>query len=308
MEDTDTEVIENTEPADAAPAETPETPAAPEAASEEGTEETVVAEEIESPSAEEEVEAPSSTPPDAAPSAEGFGWGDWDGENLEAFPEDVRPWIEGLLGHKQAEWAERDAAIQESRELYYNLITQNQDPRVSDFESKVGELEKQIADLEAAKESMTKEHTVQVEQLQAQFEGQIKEFNKRIADEFEKEHQDIFTDDVKAAQFVDLVMDPDDGGEGWDYRVVPALMKLPLGAQAYAAELRKKGANDQLAVELAQRDAHLTPPEEKKSSNLVGAGNVRGNRTEFETNDMANPEERKLAAIRKAANAFGGFQ
>lgn len=93
--------------------------------------------------------APASAAPAPAapkPAPDSFGWDDWDGSAFDAFPEDVRPWLEKAHGRLNQTWDEqrsqleqraKDAAAraEKFRQYWESAISgMDEDPRLSEYD------------------------------------------------------------------------------------------------------------------------------------------------------------------------------
>ena len=90
--------------------------------------------------------------PPAFPDAAEFKWDEWDGENLDAFDEAVRPWLEKAKGRYDESWntrlQEADEKASRFEAMYRALNFGEDDPRIGELEGELNKAKAYVSSLE----------------------------------------------------------------------------------------------------------------------------------------------------------------
>ena len=178
------------------------------------------------------------------PSAEEFGWTDWDGEH-ESLPETMQPWGQQFKRH-YSEWADtqvadRLKAVERSEEIYKALMGGEDDPRLKEYQGQLEEWETKYNDLNTQYETAQKD----TEQYRTTVQQSIESEAKRYADWFQRTNPDLFEDQNLAAIFGGLL------NEGWEMETAAEASRLPVSQIQAAREAKGNGVPDSYAIRLA---------------------------------------------------------
>ena len=181
-----------------------------------------------------------------------FDWDSWDGSH-KSFPDSVQPWAERVYNQRE-DWVNDQISTSEGeldrlRNLYETLVSGHDDPRLSEFESKVTSWEQKYKELEDKHSASLEEHTTYKSSIDAAIETEADAY----ADRFATKHAAIFNDADKSNMFSNLVE------EGWDFEIVPELMSLNEDEINSARTAKKDGVPDRYAIQLAVRSARSKP-------------------------------------------------
>lgn len=186
--------------------------------------------------------------PSAFPSAEEFGWDNWDGE-VGTLPEQVRPWAEPLSSRYTTRADERIAQSAKDstslKELYEAMLEGKEDPRVAQYMQQIEELEKKHTGISTEWEGkygeLEKTHTA----YQANVEAAITKEADQYAKWFRSQNEDIFANDTLSATFVALLE------EGWEMESAAVAARLPAASIQAARQAKADGVPDAYALRLA---------------------------------------------------------
>lgn len=186
-----------------------------------------------------DVESEPSGPSLEIPDASSFDWDSWSG-HIDDIPEPVREW-----SVRARDWAERrtasvlkdkEAELEERLEIYQQLISGVQDPRVDQLSSDVEEYRSRASELE--------EQYKQAQQLLESERQAAEAFRRDVArmsrERFEAENPWIFDNGPVEKAAVELLQ------EGWEIRHLPKVLKLTRAQQEKA---RKAFAKNPAASE-----------------------------------------------------------
>ena len=217
-----------------------------------------VSEVAEAPPAEPAVEVEAETsdpsqsvasePDDAAPasfpSAEEFGWDEWDGGH-EGLPEPLRPWGEKFGGYyaKQVEdqVAARVEALDRSAQIYRALLDGNDDPRLKEYQDQLAVWETKYNTLNSDVESEREKFLKYQEAGNSSIEAEAKEY----ADWFQRTNPDLYEDENKGLIFAGLLE------EGWEMETAAEAARLSVPEIRAAREAKNEGVPDAYAIRLA---------------------------------------------------------
>ena len=181
-----------------------------------------------------------------------FNWDGWDGSH-DSFPDSVKPWAEKVYNQRES-WVNAQISASEGevgrlRDLYETLVSGHDDPRLSEFDTKVKSLEEKYKELENTHTQTIEEHSAYKKSIDDAIAQEADEY----ADRFAKKHAHIFENTEQATIFTELVE------EGWDFEIVPELMGLNEGQINSARAAKQDGVPDRYAIQLAVRSAKSKP-------------------------------------------------
>jgi len=269
-----------------------------------------VAESVEAPAAEAPAavsEAPASeaAAPEApvtvaeAPAADpvtsdNFGWDGWEG-NTDAFPEDIRPWADGISKYHQASLDTHTANYTSLKELYDAVLLGEEDPRLgtmaTERDALITERDKYKADFEGAQASMQQyQQAVQLHYVQKA---------EAALDRFVDSRPDILAKPEKYELFSELLT------EKWDLESAGKLLDMPKEAADIARKAHKDGVPTAYAIRLALAKV---PPQVQNPQPRPGAtitsgatsGRVSPNSAARGMGDAKSLEESRSMATRRA--------
>ena len=157
--------------------------------------------------------------PVSFPSADEFGWDDWDGTH-DALPEPVRGWGSRLSTHYSSAADTKIKEQQESSEytqrLYDALMSGDEDPRISEYSTKIADWETKFGTLDDKHSTMSTEY----EEFKASVNAAIEQEAEEYANSFRETNSDLFSDEKLAETFADLLE------EGWDLETAAEAFRL----------------------------------------------------------------------------------
>lgn len=191
--------------------------------------------------------------PSAFPSADDFGWDDWDGDS-EALPEEVRGWADRftLRADERVAAATQDSAT--LKELYEALLEGKEDPRVEQYSQQLKELG------ESHETALTewKNKYGELETTHQTYQRNVEAAITREADQYAKwfrtQNEDIFADEQLSASFVALLE------EGWEMESAAVAARLPASALQTARQAKADGVPDEYALRLTGGAESPTAP------------------------------------------------
>lgn len=198
----------------------------------------------ESSEAAPETSVESSQEASSFPTAENFGWSDWDGK-IDGLPEKAQPWAQQIYDHRQT-WVDKEmesqgVETQRLQDIYTELISGQADPRVAEGVTALEKLQTKFDELERTSGLTTTEY----EEYKAAMQKAVNDEAEAIATVFKSAHPEIFDDKAKLALFGELLE------EDWDLEAIPKVMALGEAAQAVARQARVAGTPDKFALQLA---------------------------------------------------------
>lgn len=197
---------------------------------------------------EPEVVAPASFP-----SAEEFGWDDWDGGH-ESLPEPLRSWGEKFNGHysKKVEdqVAARVEALDRSEQIYRALLDGDEDPRMKEYQDQLAEWETKYNTLNSDVEGEREQFLKYQEAVNSSIEAEAREY----ADWFQRTNPDLYEDENKGLIFAGLLE------EGWEMETAAEASRLSVPEIRAAREAKSNGVPDAYAIRLAVGAKSASPP------------------------------------------------
>ena len=237
--------------------------------------------------------SPSPPPTESRPSADDFGWDDWDGEH-SGLPEDISPWAEKISSYHskrhQAEIDEHNESYEKLSKLYNDYLLSGEDPRVAELTTASKEWEEKYNNINS-----------EFDTYRAGIQNQLETDAKEWADTFIAKHKDVLQGE-NIPKFEAAM------AAGWEPEDIVVYLGLPADAQAEADAALKAGAPSNFALKYAQRT--VEPPKEapapRAASHIVSGADV-GSRPSKSTRGIRDikslGERRKLVserAIRKS--------
>lgn len=173
-----------------------------------------------------------------------FGWDDWDGSSYDDFPEDVRP-----IAERFSKWhstrTESQRQEQERLQMLYDaLLGGEEDPRLSEYTSKYEEANKSLEAYRTKYDEARREVESVINFVMQQEESRL----KAEADAFEAANKWLFTPEYDgiAVELLDA---------GFDYKVLPELVKLPKSIRDTAKSVLDKTKDSDIAIRVAKAEA-----------------------------------------------------
>tara|TARA_R110002110_G_scaffold148612_2_gene339691 strand:- start:687 stop:1583 length:897 start_codon:yes stop_codon:yes gene_type:complete len=214
--------------------------------------------------------------PVSFPSADEFGWDDWDGTH-DALPEPVRGWGSRLSTHYSSAADTKIKEQQESSEytqrLYDALMSGDEDPRISEYSTKIADWETKFGTLDDKHSTMSTEY----EEFKASVNAAIEQEAEEYANSFRETNSDLFSDEKLAETFADLLE------EGWDLETAAEASRLPSSVLEVAKKAKADGVPDSYALKLASGTRSATPKPRPGAKLTAGA-----------TTPSRSPEQTKL--------------
>lgn len=228
---------------------------------------------------------------------ESFDWDGWDGESEDPFPEDIRPWISKVNGRYKDSFGKRESELSKIKEIYDSIITDQGDPRVSEFESKVKELEDWRDNAARNFQELLEDRNGILKAIEEQQQAQA----EQEAIEFQNKHAWIFDGGEKQHTANELF------DEGFPHTMLPELLKLPAHVLSKVREHHKTLREDGVQRNAAQHALALAkamgqPPPPSESATLISgaAAPNPGPTTRAKPPSNASLEEKQVAAVRRA--------
>lgn len=249
----------------------------------------------------EAVEAPDTTDaaePEATSEPEvthdSFDWESWNGDHKQ-LPESARGWAERLSAYfeKPVQAAREEA--ERAQRIYESLMEGREDPRLTELQRKLEEEQNGWRTEKTTLEDRLRHHEEQVKAYTEYYDQQA----TAAADEFKAANDWLF-DEGPIQELASELLDKD----GFDYRDLPTLLRMPDRALQMARDLMKEFGNPKLgkhAIELAK--TKFAPVPVSQAERLVaGASGSTNTATEaaFEEPKDADYSTTKLRAIRLA--------
>jgi hypothetical protein len=204
-------------------------------------------------------------------------------DDRKAFDTDRDAWSQD-----KKTWEDSKSELESERDMLKRILEGSEDPRI-------GELTTANEGLTASIQTIKDEYAAFQSMVDADIEEQAKEY----ADNFARQHANIFDDDAKRGEF-EALLDSD-----WDPDVAVKLVGAGEKVVEMATKLKEGNANQELAVEHAllkvgestgrsapRPGAKLTAGAESKNNPASVSGQL----------ETANPKEARSQAARAAMN------
>ena len=222
--------------------------------------------------------SPSTPTTESRPSADDFGWDDWDGEH-ESLPEEVRSWGQRVHDYHssrhQAELARQKQELADHHNLYEALIAGREDPRVEQYQGQVKDWEHKHAILEAKYQTLEDDN----KRFMDSINKSIEEEAERYAQSFQESNPDIFNSDALSDKFADLLE------EGWGLEHAAEASRLPDSVLKIAKDAKANGVPDSYALKLARGTKMRTPQPRPGARITSGATTPSRSPEQVETTD-----------------------
>ena len=204
-------------------------------------------------------------------------------DDRKAFDTDQETWAQ-----EKKTWEESKSELESERDMLKRILEGSEDPRV-------GELTTANEELTANLQKIKDEYAA----YQSMVDADIEEQSKEYAENFARQHADIFDNDAKRAEF-ETLLEAD-----WDPDIAVKLVGAGDKVVELATKLKEGNANQELAVEHAmlkvgestgrsapRPGAKLTAGAESKNNPASVSGQL----------ETANPKEARSQAARAAMN------
>tara|TARA_R100000655_G_scaffold18934_1_gene39755 strand:- start:127 stop:1008 length:882 start_codon:yes stop_codon:yes gene_type:complete len=216
--------------------------------------------------------------PVSFPSADDFGWDDWDGAH-DALPEEVRGWGQRVHDYHstrhKAELARQKQELDDHHNLYEALISGREDPRVAQFQGQLKDWEHKHSLLEAKYQTLHDDNSRFMESINKSIEEEA----ERYAAAFQESNPDIFNNEALSDKFADLLE------EGWGLESAAEASRLPEAALKVAQDAKADGVPDSYALKLARGTKMKTPQPRPGARITSGATTPSRSPEQVETTD-----------------------
>lgn len=218
----------------------------------------VVSEASDDPSRSSDVDVQEDAPPISFPTGEDFSWDDWDGDH-EKFPQEVKSWATGIQTHYKTQSQNSQEEAERTKLLYDALLGGQEDPRVTEYQTKLAEWEAKHGELDG-------KH-VAVEAEYAAYRKEVDEANEaeasRYADWYKSQYSDIFEDKALSKSLADLI------NQEWDLEAAAEAVRLPEASLKVAIEAKQNGVPDRYALQLARGVKSASVPKPRPGATIT---------------------------------------
>ena len=191
-------------------------------------------------------------------------------------------------GNGSNEWAEEKEALSQELDLYKRLMGGEEDPRIAEWQGKHGELE-------TTHNGLRKEF----DSYRAAVEADIEKDAEEYATRFRERHTEIFDDDTKRVEFIQIMEN------GWDPEEAAKLVGQTPRLLGLATKLKSQGADPSLAIEHAMlKLGELTNRKPRPAATMTSGAESSNNPESIQkniTHTNSSREARSMAA-REAMN------
>ena len=218
----------------------------------------VVSEASDDPSRSSDVDVQEDAPPISFPSGDEFAWDDWDGDHA-GFPKEVQSWATGIQTHYKTQSQTSQEESERSKLLYDALLGGQEDPRVTEYQTKLAEWETKHGELDGKHVAVQAEYDLYRKEVDEANETEA----RRYADWFKSQHSDIFEDKVLSKSLADLIT------QDWDLEAAAEAVRLPEASLKIATEAKKNGVPDRYALQLAQGVKSASVPKPRPGATIT---------------------------------------
>ena len=212
------------------------------------------------------------------PSADEFGWDDWDGTH-EALPEMLHPWASKFGEYYQTKISSITEDLGETRKIYEAIMKGEEDPRIAELQTASTEWGDKFSSLEGRHEALQREY----EDYQKVVDQAIEEEATMYVESFKQAHADLFDDDKLADVFAGLLEN------GWTLEQAAVAARLPKNVLAVAEQAKADGEPEAYALKLAE-GAKSQPAKPRKGAEITSGA----------TTPARTPEQASLAPTSSA--------
>lgn len=233
--------------------------------------------------------------PVSFPSADDFGWDEWDG-NDDGLPEPLRPWSDRFRGYhgtaSDQRVKEATERAKKSDELFQAILGGNEDPRIKEFESKAGEWETKFNDLTTEFSGVREQYDSYQKMINEAIDAEAKQY----AEWFQSQNEDVFTDETRASIFAGLL------DEGWELETAAVAARMSPEQIQTARKAKKDNVPDSYAIRLAA-GAKSAPSGPRPGAKLIAGATTpvrSAEQTAAEPPRPANLQELRSSIAAKA--------
>ena len=226
------------------------------------------------------------------PSADEFGWDDWDGTR-EALPEMLHPWAERFNTYYQSKIDTAVEDLGETRKIYEAIMGGEEDPRITKLTTASEEWGNKFADLEGQHEALRREY----EDYQKVVDQAIEEEAQMYVDSFKKTNNDLFEDEVLSDTFANLL------DNGWTLEQAAVAARLPKNVLAVAERAKADGVPEAYALRLAE-GAKSQPAKPRKGAEITSGATTPARTPEQASLDTSSAMSLKDFRSHVARNAL----
>ena len=252
---------------------------------------------------------PVAAEPAGFPSADDFGWDEWDGK-ADALPEQLRPWYDRFDGRYKAGSQELNDSVvgaqeeaEQYKRLYEALFSGEEDPRISEAETKAASV-KHVYNEAQEQWKAEKENYAKSAQHQADvYFGLVSTIYKDVMGSLGEEGE---------AAIIQLMGNEDNGFKGYDLHESLEIYQLGPKAVEEALALAERGTDSELAVRLlksefkAEEEVAPAKEEPKRPAHspaakvVAGAGNAQSPTRMPKPNTPQSMRHARIEAVRRA--------
>lgn len=196
--------------------------------------------------------------PTSFPTGEDFAWDDWDGDH-EKFPQEVQSWATGIQTHYKTQSQNAQEEAERTKLLYDALLGGQEDPRVTEYQTKLAEWEAKHSELDGKHAAIEAEYAAYRKEVDEANEAEA----RRYADWYKSQYSDIFEDKALSKSLADLIQ------QEWDLEAAAEAVRLPEASLKVAMEAKKNGVPDKYALQLAQGVKNTAAPKPRPGATIT---------------------------------------
>ena len=214
-----------------------------------------------------------------------FDFNAWEGgaDDLPEMYHGVHGRMEELFGNK---FGDLEGDMDQLRRLNDALMVGEEDPRVSDFQSKY---EAEIS----AREGVQKEY----EQYRAEVDASLDRDASSYAQNFKQKHSEIFEDPEKREALAILIENQ------WDPEVGVKLLSLDRETMKVALEAKRDGVPDSYALRLAENASRPRPKSDPRPAAKITSGATTRSSPDqqmMDINETSSLDDKRMIVARRA--------
>ena len=226
------------------------------------------------------------------PSADEFGWDEWDGTH-DSLPEPLHSWGSKFNEHYQTKINSITEDLGETRKIYEAIMGGDEDPRIAELQTASTEWGSKFADLEGQHEVLRREY----EDYQKVVDKAIEEEATMYVESFQQSNKDLFDNDKLASTFAGLLEN------GWTLEQAAVAARLPKNVLAVAEKARADGVPEAYALRLAE-GAKSQPAKPRKGARITSGATTAARTPEQASLDTSSAMSLKEYRSHVARNAL----
>ena len=226
------------------------------------------------------------------PSADEFGWDEWDGTH-DSLPEPLHSWGNRFNEHYQNKISAITDDLGETRKIYEAIMGGDEDPRIVELQTASADWGNKFADLEGQHEVLRREY----EDYQKVVDQAIEEEATMYVESFQQSNKDLFDNDKLANTFAGLLEN------GWTLEQAAVAARLPKNVLAVAEKARADGVPEAYALRLAE-GAKSQPAKPRKGARITSGATTPARTPEQASLDTSSAMSLKDYRSQVARNAL----